>query len=216
MAANPKPYYRLPGTGYRYVIPAWAMFLLFFVIGIFVLLFRGRRVQLWQGGEHLLLVEWDGYREYYKRFDYRDIQSVIIRKTSETVIFNTILAAIVCILGVLAIVTPETGFRVFLLSLAAVLGLILLANALSGPACRCSIRTAVQTDELPSLNRLRRARKVFARLRPLIAAAQGQLAAEEIPARMSELAQAPAAAPENPPVPQAVVIDDPNAPPKIV
>ena len=69
MASKPaNPYRRLPGTGYRRVAPGWVILLLFFVIGIFALLLRGRRVQLWLGDEHLLLVEWDGTREYYKRF----------------------------------------------------------------------------------------------------------------------------------------------------
>src|SRR2546423_9413088 len=174
MATTSKPYHRLPGTGYRYVVPGWVMVLLFFVIGIFVLLLRGRRVQLWQGEEHLLLVEWDGYREYYKRFDYRDIQAFIVRKTNEATILNAILGAIVCVFAALAIGSSEIGLRVFLLVLAGVLGLILLANALSGPSCRCSIRTALQTEDLPSPNRLRRSRKGLARLGPPLAAAPGQ------------------------------------------
>src|SRR5690349_12670297 len=187
MPANNKPYRRLRGTGYRYAIPGWAMVLLFFVIGIFVLLFRGRRVQLWQGDENLLVVEWDGYREYYKRFDYRDVQAFVIRKTYEAAILNAILGSIVAIFAALAIGTSEIGLRIFLLGLGAIFGVILVANAVAGPACRCSIRTAVQTDELPSLNRLRRARKVLALLRPVIASAQGQLSAEEISARMREV-----------------------------
>jgi len=131
-------------------------------------------------------------------------------------ILNAVLGAVVCVLGALAIGASETGLRVFLLGLAGALGLILLANALSGPTCRCSIRTAVQTDDLPSLNRLRRTRKVLARLRPLIAAAQGQLAPEEISARMRDLEQTPAASLGEPAAPQTFVIDDPNAPPRIV
>ena len=83
MANAAPPYRRLSGTGYHYLVPPWALVLLFFVMGIFVLLFRGRRTQLWLGPEHLLLVETDGYREYYKRFNYRDIQAFIIRKTPQ-------------------------------------------------------------------------------------------------------------------------------------
>jgi hypothetical protein len=216
MAATPKPYRRLSGTGYRYVIPGWAMVLLFFVIGIFVLLFRGRRVQLWQGDEHLLLVEWDGYREYYKRFDYRDVQAVIIRKTNEAVILNAVFAAIVCIFGALALASTDLGLRIFLLSFAAVIGALLLGNALAGPTCKCSIRTAVQTDELPSLHRLRRARKVLDRLRSLIATAQGQLSPEETAARLRAQDQMPAAAAEIPSGPQRYIVDDPNLPPRIL
>jgi len=39
---------------------------------------------------------------------------------------------------------------------------------------------------LPAMNRLRRARKAIARLRPLIAAAQGELAPGEISSRARE------------------------------
>jgi hypothetical protein len=195
MASTTKPYRRLPGTGYP----------------IF-----GRRVQLWQGAEHILLVEWDGYREFYKRFEYRDIQAFIIRKTVEGRVYNAILGALFCILAALALVAPDFGVRVFLLTLAGVLGLFLLASALSGPTCRCSIRTAVQNHDLRSLRRVRRARKVLTRLRPLIAATQGQLAPEEIPLRMRELDQMPANSPGPSAASQPFVIDDPNVPPRIV
>jgi hypothetical protein len=49
------------------------------------------------------------------------------------------------------------------------------------------LRTAVQIEELPSLNRIRRTRRVLDRVRPLIVAAQGPLAPEEISGRMSEM-----------------------------
>jgi hypothetical protein len=195
MPSTARPYRRLPGTGYQ----------------IF-----GRRVQLWQGAEHLLLVEWDGYREYYKRFDYRDIQAFTIRKSIEGKAFNAILGTLVSVLVVLAMLAPEIELRVFALVLAGVLGLMLMANALLGPTCRCSLRTAVQTHELPSLRRLRRARKVLAHLRPLIGASQGQLNPEEIPVRMRELDKMSAATTPVPAVPQRFIIDDPNIPPRIL
>jgi hypothetical protein len=217
MASNTKPYRRLPGTGYRQVIPGWSILLLFFVIGIFALLFRGRRIQLWQGEEHLLLVEWDGNREFYKRFHYRDIQAFMVRKTFDGMALNGVLGALCLLFAGLAIPVPEVGFRIFLLVLAGIFGLLLLSNFISGPTCQCSIRTAVQVEELPSLCRLRRVRKVLERLRPLIAAAQGQLAPEEVSARMQEkiaaahtgVGAAPAATPQ-------YVVDDPNAPPRMV
>jgi hypothetical protein len=215
MATEEKPYQRLPGTGYRHLIPPWAMFLLFFVIGIFVLLFRGRRVQLWQGKEHLLLVEWDGLREYYKRFGYGDIQAFVVQKTREGMVVNGVLLAVILFWLVLGIAVPDTAGRIGLLSVAALFGLLLLVNFLSGPTCKCSVRTAVQVEELPSLGRLPRARKVLARLRPLIVAAQGQLVPEEIPAKMQEWTaqRATAASTAN----QArFVVDNPNAPPRIL
>src|SRR4051794_29707309 len=109
MASSAKSYRRLPGTGYQIL---------------------GRRIQLWEGAEHLLLVEWDGYREYYKRFDYRDIQALIIRKTNEFMIRNAIVGALFCIFGAFAIGSSELGTRIFLLIVAGILGLSLGANAL--------------------------------------------------------------------------------------
>ncbi len=180
------PYQRLPGTGYRQLVPYWAMVLLFFVIGIFVLALRGKRVQLWLGDDHLLVVDWDGAREYYKRIRYQDIQSIIIRRTNEGRIVNALLGGIVFLAALFGLVVGDTVGTTILLVLAALFGLILLANWFSGPTCKCQLRTAVQTDELPSLTRLRQARKALERLRPRITTAQGTLTAEELSARMNE------------------------------
>jgi hypothetical protein len=186
MVTANKPYQRLPGTGYRYVVPLWAMFLMFFVIGIFVLLFRGRRVQLWQGEEHLLLVEWDGTREYYKRFGYGDIQAFIVRKTSEGMILNVVLLAVIILISFWGISISDTIGRAVLLSIAGIFALVLLANFLSGPTCKCWVQTAVQVEDLTSLSRLPRARKVLTRLRPLITHVQGELSPEEVSARLQQ------------------------------
>jgi len=185
-------YERLPGTGYRQLVPGWAMVLLFFVIGIFVLLLRGRRVQLWQGADHLLVVDWDGYREYYKRINYRDIQSVVVRRTSEALIANLILGAVVLLFLVLGLVIDDNVGRTILLVIAGIFGLILLINLLQGPSCKCQLRTAVQAEELHSLGRLHNARKALELLRPLITTAQGPLTAAEIPQRLQEAATASA------------------------
>ena len=72
------------------------------------------------------------------------------------------------------------GLAFFLLAL-------LLINLSRGRTCVCHIRTAVQTEELPSLRRLRTARKATALLKPLIEEAQGTIPPEELQSRMSEL-----------------------------
>jgi hypothetical protein len=239
MPTQDKPYIRLPGTGYRYQVPMWALILLFFVIGILVLLFRGRRVQLWQGKEHLLMVDWDGYREHYKRFGYRDIRAIVVRRTMDPRIVNSILAGIIILFGALMLVTDDLGGRIFQGIIAGCLSLVLTVNLVAGPTCRCWIQTAVQNEEVPSLNRLKRAQKVLARLRPLIAEAQGWLTTEEVSARL-QLAAATAPGPAEPasfgtlgqlphlnsvsgaaPAPAApaeprYVADDPSAPPRAI
>lgn len=174
MAKATPPYKRLPGTGYHYRIPPWVMVPLFFVMGIFVLLFRGRRTQLWVGAEHLLIVESDGYTEYYKRFDYRDIQAFLIRKTAEGAIATALLGGIALFLFSLVVLAVDDAFaRGFLFTLAGFFALLLLNNVLRGPTCRCQLRTAVQTVEMVSLTRVRTARKVLTVIRPQIERTQG-------------------------------------------
>jgi hypothetical protein len=185
--ASPKPYKRLPGTGYRKTIPPWLILLAFFGIGVFALLLRGRRVQLWEGEEELMLVESNGYVESYKRFNYANIQGFIIRRTNGAKIATFILAAICVCFGALAIAVSDIEGRIALIVIASVFFLLGLVNVLMGQSCETFVRTAVQTDDLPSLDRLPRARKVLNRLKPRIAATQGQLVAEEIPARIREL-----------------------------
>jgi hypothetical protein len=205
-----KRYERLPGTGYRRMVPAWAMILLFFVIGIFVLLLRGRRVQLWLGDDHLLVVDWDGYREYYKRFRYEDIQTVIIQRTTEGKIVNAILGGVALLFAAIALAVTDQVGVIFCLIIGGVFGVLLLVNLLSGPTCRCQLRTAVQSEELHSLTRFPTARKALDRLRPRIVAAQGALTATDVLERWQSLAVE-----ASPVVSQPAMVDDPNAPPQI-
>jgi hypothetical protein len=149
------------------------MFALFFVMGIFVLLFRGRRVQLWLSREHLLMVETDGYTEYYRRFDYGDIQWFVIRKTVEGGVINIVLGVLVLVLFRLGFTVVDQVGRGFLFGFTAFFGLLFVINILRGPTCRCQLRTAVQTVDMVSLRRLRSARKVLAAIRPMIEQEQG-------------------------------------------
>jgi hypothetical protein len=165
-------YTRLPGTGYRQLVPPWAMLLLFLVIGIFVLLLRGRRVQLWMGNDHLLVVEWTGSKEYYKRIQYSDVHWMSIQKTDDHIATNGVIATLMLVFTVVAALSPEFGMRIAFGIFAALGLLLLVANLIIGPTCKAFLGTAVQVEELVSLRRIRKARKVFDMLRPAIAAAQ--------------------------------------------
>jgi hypothetical protein len=174
------------------------------------------RSSLWLGQDHLLGIDTSGYTETYKRFYFRDIQAVILRKTewwkAWGVAFGagTALFALIALLGGDAIVAWIFG------SLAGLFLFGLILDLAAGPSCACCLRTAVQTEELPSMNRVRRARKTLARLRPLIAQAQGELAPEEIPARMQAWLAANSPGNLTPSATPRFVVDDPNAPPRIV
>lgn len=148
------------------------------------------RSRLWLGADHLLCVDSIWYSEDYKRFYFRDIQAVVIRRTENGRIVNVVFG-VLAVPPLIAAIATSGGWLVFWFIVAAFFLLLLLMNTLYGPTCITSLRTAVQTEELPTLCRLPRARKVLTRLRPLIAQAQGELNPAEIPMRMAELAKPP-------------------------
>jgi hypothetical protein len=149
------------------------------------------RTRLWLGNDHLLLVDSMWYAEDYKRFYFRDIQAVIIRKTPTGKTVNIVLGALAVLpLAAALTLTMTSGIgywaAIFWWIISAILLGFLLANTLLGPTCVCHLKTAVQTEELPSLRRLRRAHKVLARVRPFIVAAQGEFAPGELAARLAQ------------------------------
>ncbi len=183
----------------------------------------GSSGSLWLGKDHVLCVESTGYSEAYKRFYFRDIQALITRQTNTRNVWTFILAVSGAFCLLIALLNLNSiGVLITFLCFSAPLIVGLLSNLTLGPTCTCQIRTAVQTEYLP-LNRIRRARKFFESIRPLIAEAQGQLTAEEIPARLRKLntmipSPAPGAATPDFQAPDTSgnVIDDPNLPPRII
>lgn len=140
------------------------------------------RQSLWLGDGHLLSVDANSYSEEYKRFYFRDIQAIFVCPNPRRAIWNGILGAV---LIMHLLVFGWLGFPMIGLAIMAlILGIPLVINNIMGPACRTFLRTAVQVEELPSLNRIARTQRVLARIRPLIAAAQGKLSPEELMQRM--------------------------------
>lgn len=181
---------------------------------VFVLV--ARRSSLWLGSDHLLRIDTTGYTESYKRFYFRDIQAILFRKTTRWLIWAAIFGSCAAISALILLSSQEAVVRWIFGSLAALFFLALALDVAGGPTCVCQLRTAVQTEPLVSLKRVRRARRFLARLRPLIAQAQGHLAPEDIPGLMQQLADT-----ETGPVPGLAaaprfVTDDPNAPPRIL
>jgi hypothetical protein len=166
------------------------------------------RTSLWLGPDHLLVVDSGGFTETYKRFYFRDIQAIVVQKTTNATIVNIVLTILLVPTLTLGIASQTTGLKIFFLMWSGFFFFILLVNLLRGQSCRCFLRTAVQTEELPPLNRVRRARKVLGEIRPLIAAAQGGEPAPETISEMLRQQSGPAASattagadrPDKPPV----------------
>ncbi len=150
MSALPNRYVKLPGVGHQI----------------------GSYTRLYRGNDHLLQVSSVTFSESYKRFYFRDIQAFIVVRTKDWIVVIGLLLMLALLLTGLAVGVGDSVGSVVLGSFAALLLILALVVGLQGPSCRCHVRTAVQTEKLPSLNRLRRAEKILAELTPLIAAAQ--------------------------------------------
>ncbi|MGQ9591846.1 MAG: hypothetical protein ACUVYA_16320 [Planctomycetota bacterium] len=185
-----------------------------------------RTTRLWLGKDHLLLVETTGYSERYKRFYYRDIRAINVARTNRGERWTAVYAFLFIGFLVLALAAtnatarrgrrePEHVFAAIAFAIPSALFLAgAVANLILGPTAVCRLRTAVQTAELGPLNRVRRADKALRRIRPLIAAAQGELSPDEVQALASAAPASPQAQersaassigpPQPPPIPRAL------------
>ena len=138
------------------------------------------RCSLYLGNDHILAVDSTGFSEDYKRFYFSDIQAIITRRTKRGAAWSIVLSLMTacCFMGVLFL--EVESFRILFSILSGMFLVFLLFNIFRGPTCICHIMTAVQQEQLSSLNRLRVARKVIEMLRPAIERVQGKISPEEI------------------------------------
>jgi hypothetical protein len=148
------------------------------------------RATLLLGEDHILKVDATPFSESYRRFFFRDIQSITIKTNRRRLVWNIVLGTLLLIFLLEGLVdTVDWGaWAITMMILSAITGAFLVINNLFGTACDVRIETAVQSDNLPPLSRVRRANDVLDRLRPLIVQAQGQFTPEETVARLREAA----------------------------
>ena len=173
MSAPAPPYKRLPGSGGQLLIPAPWVYLI--AIACWPVLLLRNRVRLFQGADHVLSVNYAGYTETYKRFYYREIQAISMRRTREDLAWNAVWVTLLIIFTTVTAVSngaEQIGFAV----VAGVFALCLATNLFLGPTCVCHLQTAVQTEGLLALNRVRTARKTIGRIREQVAQHQSALA----------------------------------------
>ncbi len=128
------------------------------------------------GPDHLLAVQTILGRERYRRCFFRDITAFSIHRNSRHSFQLILLGAFLLVGGALAWErwrAGSQGWFWFLAVVDAALVLLLARELALGATCACCVRTAVQTVELPSLNRVRRALRARTVLRERIHAAQG-------------------------------------------
>jgi VIT1/CCC1 family predicted Fe2+/Mn2+ transporter len=158
MATKMKEYHKLPGSKKGFLIGKYT---------------------LWRGSDHLLQVFSRVGVEDYKRFYFDDIQAVITRKTAVGTIQNIATGCLVLIF-VLPAVSFEGGWSLFYAIVAAAMLFLFLVGLYKGPTCETKLMTAVQTEKLQTLHRLKIASKVMDRLRVHIHRAQGTVAPDAL------------------------------------
>ncbi len=153
-----KEYHRLPGTKKGLMIG---------------------RYTLWQAVDHLLHIYSRAGVEDYKRFYFNDIQAIITRKTIAGKVLNVVLG-LLFLCFTLPVILNDGGWFAFWAALDGALLILLLINLYRGPTCETKLLTAVQTEKLHSLHRLKNAFKVMNDLRSQVQSVQGILSREDL------------------------------------
>lgn len=155
------------------------------------------RHDLWDGGDHLVVMRTSDYRETSRRLYYKDIQALTCSPTLTRWRVNAVCIAglffsFLLILGIRAYGENPLAPPTFYFALAIITPWLaaLIVNTLRGPSCVCYVHTAVQSIELGSIRRLRVARRVFREIRQRIEGAQGKLDPAEAAARFRERTEA--------------------------
>ena len=133
-----------------------------------------RKATLWLSSDHILAVDSRRFTEEYKRYYFKDIQAIIVTQIATTT-DRTIDLAVIIVLVFLAFV----AWRIESRATAIITGLVLLGYLIHkalGPKCACHLITAVSSDKLPSLNRVRTAQKALRIIQPLVEQAQREAA----------------------------------------
>lgn len=108
------------------------------------------RTRLYQGPDHLLVVQSTGYTEEYKRIFYRDIRYVEVR-LNKGQLWHTIISGGLVLFFLLLYYLNVPAAVAVIFGLPCVVWLLL--NLYRGPSCDCYINTSVQTLKIPTPRR---------------------------------------------------------------
>ncbi len=132
----------------------------------------GSRFSLWLGEGHVLLAEGNMMTERYQRVWLRDIQGFLTRPSREAGWVTAVGVGLVLLFTVCALAVADADVAIVCWVFAAMSAPILIYGLVSARTCRFYVVTAVQRTEWPNVARRRKARKLLARLEPLIREAQ--------------------------------------------
>jgi hypothetical protein len=139
--------------------------------GLLMTLIPGLRTKLYLGTDHLLLIEQLILVERYKRFYFRDIQVITATQSSRWLVFAGLWGFLTLLAAVSFLVHNTVAIAVGAL-FAALFGFAFVHNMIQGPTCIVRLRTAVQTQRIAPLERIRDFHKGMEIIEPLIRTAQ--------------------------------------------
>ncbi|HSJ02239.1 MAG TPA: hypothetical protein VK956_07275, partial [Verrucomicrobium sp.] len=156
----------------------------------------GGKGSLWQGPDHLLVVEGQGwivpYGEVYRRIDYDKIQALTLVPTQTHIWASVGFAAGAALFALIAFFTRAEPFILVTVIVPALMFLTLLVvNVARGGTCRCSLQTAVQVLKLKPLVRTRTASRVVREITALCRQHQGDRTLDSLPPSTVSLDKAP-------------------------
>ncbi len=130
----------------------------------------GTYFSLWLASDHVLQVEANMMTERYQRVWLRDVQGFFVRPSREARWVTGVSLGLIVLFGGLAMLGSGGGVVFGVLGSLAVL--VLLYGLFLARNCHFHVVTAVQRTEWTNVARRRQARKLIARLEPLIRDAQ--------------------------------------------
>jgi hypothetical protein len=142
------------------------------------------QVSLWLGEDCLVQTRMMFCREHYNRFDYKEIQALVLRRTARGMIYNLILGGLAAIFAGLGFYVNNSDAWIAFGVIIAFWLILLLINAIRGATCRCTLQTSLGSKPLPTLNRMRPAKRAMARIAERVEAVQGALPPQDAAERM--------------------------------
>jgi hypothetical protein len=139
--------------------------------GLLMTVIPGLRTKLYLGTDHLLLVEQLIFLERYRRFYFRDIQTITATQSARWIIFGTVWGFLVLVATLLFLVHHPLAVIAGTF-FSALFGFAFIHNLILGPTCVVRLRTAVQTHRVAPLERIRDFHLRMETIEPLIREAQ--------------------------------------------
>src|SRR5690349_11562123 len=137
------------------------------------------RKRLWLGSDHILLVRSNVLSEEYRRFYFSDIEALVVAEVESPARFYGAVLSVIAVVITLGLAVSD---HIVTAVLCGLIGIGLAVFTFTRPLVRCSLKTRVSQEFLPSLKRLETARRVMAMLQTEVEKVQGALPAESVSA----------------------------------